>query len=154
MDLEFVMDKAETIETFSKLDRVKDLLATLDYIDQPINTTLSTILQLCCQYAVDDTAVKYLLDKGANPNYLDINGKDARFYIDRNKNTLAGLMCLNEIGKYTDLYPKEDPMRRKQIGFDLIRSEIAKYHEQIEKQNKARQKLQELCKQWEEENDV
>ena len=154
MDLEFVMDKAETIETFSKLDRVKDLLATLDYIDQPINSTLSTILQLCCQYAVDDTAVKYLLDKGANPNYLDINGKDARFYIDRNKNTLAGLMCLNEIGKYTDLYPKEDPMRRKQIGFDLIRSEIAKHHEQIEKQNKARQKLQELCKQWEEENDV
>lgn len=152
MDLEFVMDKAETIETFSKLDRVKDLLATLDYIDQPINTTLSTILQLCCQYAVDDTAVKYLLDKGANPNYLDINGKDARFYIDRNKNTLTGLMCLNEIGKYSDLYPKEDPMQRKQLGFDLIRSEIAKHNEQIERQNKARQKLQELCKQWGEED--
>ena len=152
MDLEFVMDRAETIETFGNLEKVKDLLSTLEYIDQPINTTLSSLLQVCCQYAADDTVVKYLLDKGANPNYLDINGKDATYYTNINKNTLAGLMCLNEIYKYTDLYPKEDPMQRKQLGFDLIRSEIKKHHELIEKQNKARQKLQELCKKWEEED--
>ena len=83
---------------------------------------------------------------------LNFAGGYARFYIDRNKNTLTGLMCLNEIGKYSDLYPKEDPMQRKQLGFDLIRSEIAKHNEQIERQNKARQKLQELCKQWGEED--
>ena len=102
MDLEFIMNRAETIETFGNLEKVKDLLSTLEYIDQPINTTLSSLLQVCCQYATDDTVVKYLLDKGANPNYLDINGKDATYYTNINKNTLAGLMCLNEIYKYTD----------------------------------------------------
>ena len=121
MDLEIVMNGEALSETFSNLDKMKDFLSTLEYIDQPINTTLSSLLQVCCQYAKDDTVVKYLLKNGANPNYLDINGKDARFYVEHNKNTMAGVLCLNELCEYIDLFPKEDPEKRKQIGFDLIR---------------------------------
>ena len=77
MDLEIILDSDIISETFSNLDKMKDFLSTLEYIDQPINTTLSSLLQVCCQYAKDDTVVKYLLENGANPNYLDINGKDA-----------------------------------------------------------------------------
>ena len=112
------------METLKNLDKMKDFLSTLEYIDQPINTTLSSLLQVCCQYAKDDTVVKYLLKNGANPNYLDINGKDARFYIDHNKNKMAGVLCLNELCGYMDLFPKEDPEERKQIGFDLFHLDI------------------------------
>ena len=99
MDVEIVISDMENLEIFNDVGKIKEFISTLEYIDQPINTTLSSILQVCCQYAKDDKVVKYLLKQNANPNYLDINCKDSKYYIDRNKNTLAGLMCLNEIGK-------------------------------------------------------
>ena len=132
MDLEIVMDNSAISDTFNNLDKIKGFLATLEYIDQPINTTLSSLLQVCCEYAKEDTVVKYLLENGANPNYLDINGKDAMYYINRNKDTMLVFMCLKELSKYADLFPKEDPEKRKQIGFDLIRMEIAKHKEGAE----------------------
>ena len=67
MDLEIVMNGKALSETFSDLGKMKEFLSTLEYIDQPINTTLSSLLQVCCQYAKDDTVVKYLLKNGANP---------------------------------------------------------------------------------------
>lgn len=152
MDLEIVMNGEALSETFSDLGKMKEFLSTLEYIDQPINTTLSSLLQVCCQYAKDDTVVKYLLENGANPNYLDINGKDARFYIEHNKNKMAGVLCLNELCGYMDLFPKEDPEKRKQIGFDLIRNEIAKHREQEQKRNEAMAELKERVKTWEAED--
>ena len=149
MDLELILDSDTISKTFSDLGKMKEFLSTLEYIDQPINTTLSSLLQVCCQYAKDDTVVKYLLKNGANPNYLDINGKDARFYIDHNKNKIAGVLCLNELSGYMDLFPKEDPEERKQIGFDLIRNEIAKYREEVQKKNEAIEELKYLCQEWE-----
>ena len=152
MDLELILDSDTISKTFSNLDKMKDFLSTLEYIDQPINTTLSSLLQVCCQYAKDDTVVKYLLKNGANPNYLDINGKDARFYVEHNKNKMAGVLCLNELCEYVDLFPKEDLKKRKQIGFDLIRNEIAKHREQEQKRNEAIEELKYLCTEWEEDN--
>ena len=152
MDLEIVMNSEALSETFSDLGKMKEFLSTLEYIDQPINTTLSSLLQVCCQYAKDVTVVKYLLRNGANPNYLDINGKDARFYIEHNKNKMAGVLCLNELCGYMDLFPKEDPEKRKQIGFDLIRNEIAKHREEVQKKNEAMEELKYLCTEWEEDN--
>ena len=152
MDLELILDSDTISKTFSDLGKMKEFLSTLEYIDQPINTTLSSLLQVCCQYAKDDTVVKYLLKNGANPNYLDINGKDARFYIDHNKNKMAGLICLNERCEYMDLFPKEDTEKRKQIGFDLIRNEIAKHREEEQRRNEAMEELKYLCTEWEEDN--
>ena len=152
MDLELILDSDTISKTFSDLGKMKEFLSTLEYIDQPINTTLSSLLQVCCQYANDDTVVKYLLKNGANPNYLDINGKDARFYIEHNKNKMAGVLCLNELCEYIDLFPKEDPEKRKQIGFDLIRNEIAKHREEEQRRNEAMEELKYLCQEWEEEN--
>ena len=60
MDLELILDSDTISETFSDLGKMKEFLSTLEYIDQPINTTLSSLLQVCCQYANDDTVVKYL----------------------------------------------------------------------------------------------
>lgn len=51
-----------------------------------------------------------------------------------------------------DLFPKEDPEKRKQIGFDLIRGEIAKHREEEQRENETRTKLKYLCKEWEEED--
>ena len=152
MDLEIVMDNSAISDTFNNLDKIKGFLATLEYIDQPINTTLSSLLQVCCEYAKDDTVVKYLLENGANPNYLDINGKDAMYYINRNKDTMVVFMCLKELSKYTDLFPKEDPEKRKQIGFDLIRGEIAKHKEEEQRKNDAMAELKERVKTWEADN--
>ena len=152
MDLELILDSDAISKTFSDLGKMKEFLSTLEYIDQPINTTLSSLLQVCCQYAKDDTVVKYLLKNGANPNYLDINGKDARFYIDHNKNKMAVVLCLNELCGYMDLFPKEDPEERKQIGFDLIRNEIAKHREEVQKKNEAIEELRYLCQEWEAED--
>ena len=152
MDLEIILDSDTISETFSNLGKMKEFLSTLEYIDQPINTTLSSLLQVCCEYAKDDTVVKYLLKNGANPNYLDINGKDARFYVEHNKNTMAGVLCLNELCEYIDLFPKEDPEERKQIGFDLIRNEIAKHREEEQKRNEAIEELKYLSTEWEAED--
>ena len=152
MDSELIINSDTISETFNDLDKVKGFLSTLKYIDQPINTELSSLLQVCCQYAKDDTVVKYLLENGANPNYLDINGKDARFYVEHNKNKMAGLICLNELCEYIDLFPKEDPEQRKQIGFDLIRGEIAKHRKEEQKRNEAMAELKERVKAWEADN--
>ena len=65
---------------------------------------------------------------------------------------MAGLICLNELCGYMDLFPKEDPEERKQIGFDLIRNEIAKHREQEQKRNEAMEELKYLCTEWEEDN--
>ena len=141
MRFEYVITHGKSIKnTFNNLDNVKDLLSILEYIDQPISNNLSTVLQQSCQYAEDDTVVKYLLENGANPNHLDINGHDAKYYIELNKNTLAGLMCLNEVNKYVDDFPKEDPNERKQVGYNLIRDEIAR-HKAQEKENEVLQEL-------------
>ena len=141
MNLEYIITRDKSIEdTFSNLDNVKELLSILSYIDHPISNNLSTVLQQACRFAEDDTVVKYLLENGANPNHLDINGHDAKYYIELNKNTLAGLMCLNEVNKYVDDFPKEDPNERKELGYRLIREEIAR-HKAQEKENEVLQEL-------------
>ena len=154
MDVEIVISDMENVEMFNDVNKIKDFISTLEYIDQPINTKLSSILQVCCQYAKDDKVVRYLLKQNANPNYLDINGQDVRHYVDLNKNTLAALKCLKVICHYTGMFPEEDPALRKQVGFDLIKAEIQR-HRDKEKEDKERYgKFLELMTDWVKENDV
>ncbi|MBP5534242.1 MAG: hypothetical protein J6Y03_01900 [Alphaproteobacteria bacterium] len=129
MDVEIVISDMENVEMFNDVDKIKDFISTLEYIDQPLNTQLSSILQVCCQFAKDDKVVKYLLKQNANPNYLDINGHDCRHYVDLNKNTLAALKCLKVICHYTGMFPEEDPSLRKQVGFDVIKAEIQRHRD-------------------------
>ena len=49
-------------------------------------------------------------------------------------------MCLNEVNKYVDDFPKEDPNERNELGYRLIREEIAR-HKAKEKENEVLQEL-------------
>ena len=153
MDVEIVISDMENLEIFNDVGKIKEFISTLEYIDQPINTTLSSILQVCCQYAKDDRVVKYLLKQNANPNYLDINGKDAKDYAFLNKNTMAALECLKVICHYTGMFPEEDPALRKQVGFDLIRAEIQRHWDKEQEDKENLEKLVKLAKEWVEAED-
>ena len=153
MDVEIVISDMENLEIFNDVGKIKEFISTLEYIDQPINTTLSSILQVCCQYAKDDKVVKYLLKQNANPNYLDINGKDAKDYAFLNENTMAALKCLKVICHYAGMFPEEDPALRKQVGFDLIRAEIQRHRDKEQEDKENLEKLVKLAKEWVEAED-
>ena len=81
------------------VDTIKDVkyvLSLLEDINQPINTQLSSLLQVCCMLSGDVRVVEYLLRKGANPNYMDYRGWTARDYASFNKNPIATVLiyCL------------------------------------------------------------
>lgn len=148
MDVEIVISDMEEIEMFNDVNKIKDFISTLEYIDQPINTKLSSILQVCCQFAKDDKVVKYLLKQNANPNYLDINGHDSKDYAFLNKNTMAALKCLKVICHYAGMFPEESPSKRKQIGFDVIKAEIQRHRDKEREEKENLEKLAKLAREW------
>ena len=145
VDAEIQIGNTDNCEIFHNVKDLKGFVDTLEYIDQPINTRLSSILQMCCQYAHDDETITYLLEHGANPKYLDIDCHDAQYYANQNEDTLAGLMCLNTLWKYVDHFPTPDVAARKQIGFDLIKSEIARHKQEVEDEQKKIEEFLSKC---------
>ena len=101
------------------VDTIKDVkyvLSLLEDINQPINTQLSSLLQICCMLSADVTVIEYLLQKGANPNYLDYRGLSSKDYTFFNKNPIARLLIYGLLERYEDKFPKEDAYeRRKEI---------------------------------------
>ncbi|MBR6412239.1 MAG: ankyrin repeat domain-containing protein [Alphaproteobacteria bacterium] len=98
------------------IEDVKYVVSLLDDINQPINTQLSSILQVCCMLSGDLTVVEYLLEHGANPNYMDYRGWTARDYAAFNKNPFASLLLYAMLDRYEEKFPKENAFeRRKQI---------------------------------------
>lgn len=98
------------------LEDVKYVVSLLDDINQPINTQLSSLLQVCCMLSGDLTVVEYLLEHGANPNYMDYRGWTARDYASFNKNPFASLLLYAMLDRYEEKFPKENAFeRRKQI---------------------------------------
>lgn len=98
------------------LEDVKYVVSLLDDINQPINTQLSSILQVCCMLSGDLTVVEYLLEHGANPNYMDYRGWTAKDYASFNKNPFASILLYAILERYEEKFPKENAFeRRKQI---------------------------------------
>ena len=98
------------------LEDVKYVVSLLDDINQPINTQLSSLLQVCCMLSGDLTVVEYLLEHGANPNYMDYRGWTARDYAAFNKNPFAAILLFSMLDPYEEKFPKENAFeRRKQI---------------------------------------
>ena len=98
------------------LEDVKYVVSLLDDINQPINTQLSSLLQVCCMLSGDLTVVEYLLEHGANPNYMDYRGWTARDYAAFNKNPFAAILLFSMLDPYEEKFPKENTFeRRKQI---------------------------------------
>lgn len=131
VDLELRINGTDEIKFFQDLGQVKEMVRVLEYIDQPLNTRLSSILQLCCQYGNDSDVVYWLLEHGANPNYLDIDCQDASYYADKNTDLVAGLLCQCALMEYKSKCPVGNIFERKKLSFDIIKAEIAKHKEEI-----------------------
>ena len=110
------MEENNEIAYLDTQEGVDMVLSQLQDINQPVNTQLSSLLQLVCLLSHDVTLVDYLLEKGANPNYLDYRGWSAFDYAYFNKALFAPqLICLS-LERYQDKFPKEDATeRRRQI---------------------------------------
>lgn len=87
------------------IESVESLLNQLEQIDQPLNTQLSSLLQLCCLLSPDADVIEYLLEKGANPDYSDIRGWNAFDYALQNKTPYASVLICSIL----EGYRKEPP---------------------------------------------
>ena len=108
------------------LEDVQYVVSLLDDINQPINTQLSSLLQVCCMLSADVTVIEYLLAKGANPNYLDYRGWTARDYASFNKNPIAMLLIYGLLERYEDKFPKQDARKRREEILDWAFSKVKK----------------------------
>lgn len=107
-------DKEEKDTIFvDTLEDIKYVLTLLKDINQPINTQLSSLLQICCLLSGDLSVIKYLLEHGANPNYLDYRGWSARDYASFNKSPLVSLLIYGMLEPYEEKFPKENAFERR-----------------------------------------
>ena len=71
-------------KTPKNLEELKDLENKLTYIDQPLTSQLSSLLQILCKTSNNPKMIEYLLKQGANPYYMDIDGNTAYEYAIEN----------------------------------------------------------------------
>lgn len=112
----------DIVSVMSDVKKMEEITSSTEFINEPITMNLSNILQLCCQFTTNIDSVKYLLELGGNPNYLDANGCSAYQYVD--DNDLASDELKAEIkellNQYKDLYITEDKKQRKLFGWDFM----------------------------------
>jgi hypothetical protein len=105
---------------------IKELEKLMTYINQPINSKLSSLLQVLCATTTNPKMVEYLLKQGANPYYMDINGKTAYDYALENKFHLKDWFFIL-LNQYQGHFKPISASERQSFVFSIIQSEIIKH---------------------------
>ena len=122
-------------------EELKELENKLTYIDQPLNSRLSSLLQVLCKKSNNPKMIEYLLKQGANPYYMDIDGNTAYEYAIENIYNLKDWLFIL-LNQYSSRFNSPNIDTRNQFVFDFIKAEIVKY--EIKAREKERILLQEL----------
>jgi ankyrin repeat protein len=123
------------------LDSLKELENKLTYIDQPLNSRLSSLLQILCKKSNNPKMIEYILKQGANPYYMDIDGNTAYEYAIENIYHMKDWLFIL-LNQYSSRFNSPNIDTRNQFVFDFIKAEIVKH--EIKAREKERILLQEL----------
>ena len=119
---------AENIEELKELDN------KLTYIDQPLNSRLSSLLQILCKKSNNPKMIEYILKQGANPYYMDIDGNTAYEYAIENIYHMKDWLFIL-LNQYSSRFNSPNIDTRNQFVFNFIKAEIIKHElEQREKE--------------------
>lgn len=121
-------------KTPKNLEELKDLENKLTYIDQPLNSRLSSLLQILCKKSNNPKMIEYLLKQGANPYYMDIDGNTAYEYAIENIYHMKDWLFIL-LNQYSSRFKHPDTDSRNEFVFNFIKAEIIKHElEQREKE--------------------
>ena len=116
------------------LDSLKELENKLTYIDQPLTSQLSSLLQILCKTSNNPKMIEYLLKQGANPYYMDIDGNTAYEYAIENIYHMKDWLFIL-LNQYSSRFKHPDTDSRNEFVFNFIKAEIIKHElEQREKE--------------------
>ncbi len=136
MELEPIIINSNFYPIPEDLDALKELEKVMTYINQPINSKLSNLLQVLCATSNKPKMVEYLLKQGADPYYMDINAKTAYDYALENKFHLKEWLFIL-LNQYQVHFKPKDISERQELVFSLIQTEIVK-HEMLKFEAKER----------------
>lgn len=121
-------------KTPKNLEELKDLENKLTYIDQPLTSQLSSLLQILCKKSNNPKMIEYLLKQGANPYYMDIDGNTAYEYALENIYHMKDWLFIL-LNQYSSRFKHPDTDSRNEFVFNFIKAEIIKHElEQREKE--------------------
>ena len=125
-------------DTFYKMaeniEELKELESKLTYIDQPLTSQLSSLLQILCKTSNNPKMIEYLLKQGANPYYMDIDGNTAYEYALENIYHMKDWLFIL-LNQYSSRFKHPDTDSRNEFVFNFIKAEIIKHElEQREKE--------------------
>ena len=121
-------------KTPKNLEELKDLENKLTYIDQPLTSQLSSLLQILCKKSNNPKMIEYLLKQGANPYYMDIDGNTAYEYAIENIYHMKDWLFIL-LNQYSSRFKHPDTDSRNEFVFNFIKAEIIKHElEQREKE--------------------
>ena len=116
------------------LDSLKELENKLTYIDQPLTSQLSSLLQILCKKSNNPKMIEYILKQGANPYYMDIDGNTAYEYALENIYHMKEWLFIL-LNQYSSRFKHPDTDSRNEFVFNFIKAEIIKHElEQREKE--------------------
>ena len=132
-------------KTAENIEELKELENKLTYIDQPLTSQLSSLLQILCKTSNNPKMIEYLLKQGANPYYMDIDGNTAYEYALENIYHMKDWLFIL-LNQYSTRFKHPDTCSRYEFVFNFIKAEIIKHElEQREKEKTLLQVLDTLA---------